>query len=185
MPLGGTSPFRGERLPFRVRLSGEFAATERSVFSGLDPCRRQAERPCRKATTGRWTSTGWLSPLILLRWTFPTRAKFWGQPVAAPNRISGTFFARLASVSPSELFGRATCGKPPARPYETFPGSQIIQFTLLRQGSDPWPVSRIALHSLKTQILFPSRPSLRCLFVCYTFQAAWRKRMGTITTTPK
>ncbi len=40
-----------------------------------------------------------------------------GQPVADPNRMSGTFFTRVASVLPSELFGRATRGKPPARPY--------------------------------------------------------------------
>ncbi len=40
-----------------------------------------------------------------------------GQPVADPNRTSGTFFTRVASVLPSELFGRATRGEPPARPY--------------------------------------------------------------------
>ncbi len=31
-----------------------------------------------------------------------------GQPVADPNRMSGTFFTRVASILPSELFGRAT-----------------------------------------------------------------------------
>jgi len=40
-----------------------------------------------------------------------------GQPVADPNRTSSTKFTSVASVLPSELFGRATRGKPPARPY--------------------------------------------------------------------
>ena len=37
--------------------------------------------------------------------------------MADPNPMSSTTFTSVASVLPSELFGRATRGKPPARPY--------------------------------------------------------------------